>query len=88
MTVTNSDSNSENSISVDQKIGNDIILFYTLENGAIIKKNKLGNIGFDSGNDLVYDHDGRLIVVGSIENISEGTFKRESNKNIFVATWH
>lgn len=81
-------SNSESNISDDQKIGNDIVLFYTLENGAIIKKNKLGNIGFDSGNDLVYDHNGRLIVVGSIENISGGTLKRESNKNIFVATWH
>ena len=81
-------SNSESNISDYQKIGNDIVLFYTLENGAIIKRNNLGNIGLDSGNDLVYDHNGRLIVVGSIENISGGTLKRESNKNIFVATWH
>ena len=55
---------------------------------AIINKNNLGDIGFDSGNDLVYDLNGRLIVVGSIENILGGTLKRESNKNIFVATWH
>ena len=81
-------SNSESNISDYQKIGNDIVLFYTLENGAIIKRNNLGNIGLDSGNDLVYDHNGRLIVVGSMENISEETVKRDSNKNIFVATWH
>ena len=54
----------------------------------LLRKKNLGNIGFDSGNDLVYDHNGRLIVVGSMENISEGTVKRDSNKNIFVATWH
>ena len=75
---------SENNFNISdyQKIGNDIVLFYTLENGAIINKNNLGDIGFDSGNDLVYDLNGRLIVVGSIENILGGTLRRESNKNI------
>ena len=81
-------SKNESNISDDQMIENDIVLFYTFENGAVIKKNSLGNIGFDSGNDLVYDHNGRLIVVGSMENISEGTVNRDSNKNIFIAIWH
>ena len=81
-------SNNESNILDYQKIGNDIALFYTLENGIVIKKNNLGGIGFDSGNDLIYDHSGKLIVVGSTENISEEILKSESNKNIFIAIWH
>ena len=81
-------SNNETSIIDNLQIGNDIAIFYTLENGIVIKKNTLGDIGFDQGNDLIYDDNGRLIVIGSTENNLEGISKDNPNTDVIIAFWH
>ena len=81
-------SNNETSIIDNLQIGNDIAIFYTLENGIVIKKNTLGDIGFDQGNDLIYDDNGRLIVIGSSENNLEGISKDNPNTDVIIAFWH
>ena len=81
-------SNNETNIIDNLQIGNDIAIFYTLENGIVIKKNTLGDIGFDQGNDLIYDDNGRLIVIGSTENNLEGISKDNPNTDVIIAFWH
>jgi len=67
---------------------NDVLLLYTLPNGAEINRYTLSGSGLDIGYHLALRAEGDVIVVGSTTS-PDGDFKNnQGNTDGFVAIWH
>ena len=71
-----------------EPMGNNIALYYTLENGSLIKKHTLGGLDLDIGNDLVLTDEDKVFIVGSTQSNSGPFENSRGDKDIFVAFWH
>ena len=67
---------------------NDVILYYTLANGAILSKHRLGGEGLDLAEAITMNSKGDLIVVGSTESTSGLFSNSKGGKDLFVAVWN
>ena len=69
-------------------MSNNVVLYYTLPNGAMVHSAQLHGEGLDEGHDLLLMEDGKVIAVGSTES-SAGDFpKSRGDKDLFIAFWH
>ena len=71
-----------------ENVGNDIALYYTLENGSLVKKATLGDYGINQANDVILSHQNNVIVIGSSESISKPFQNPRGSKDIFLAIWY
>ena len=71
-----------------ESVGNDIALYYTLENGSIIKTNTLGDYGFNQANDVILSQQNKVIVIGSSESVLKPFQNSKGSKDIFLAIWY
>ena len=78
----------ESSAFSNEPNNNDVILYYTLANGSIIKKTSLGGEGLEEGNGLATLTDGRVVVVGSTSSHSSPFSQTKGNKDLFIAFWY
>lgn len=69
-------------------MSNDVVLYYTLPNGALINSAQLYGEGLDEGNDLLLTEAGKVIVVGSTQSSSGDYPISLGDKDLFIAFWH
>ena len=69
-------------------MSNDVVLYYTLPNGALINSAQLYGEGLDEGNDLLLTEAGKVIVVGSTQSSSGDYPISFGDKDLFIAFWH
>ena len=72
----------------ESPMSNDVVLYYTLPNGALITSAQLYGEGLDEGHDLVLNDDGKVIVVGSTQSSSGDYPISRGDKDLFIAFWH
>ena len=71
-----------------ENVGNDIALYYTLENGSLIKTTTLGDYGINQANDVILSHQNKVIVIGSSESVLKPFQNSKGSKDIFLAIWY
>ena len=71
-----------------ESVGNDIALYYTLENGSLIKTTTLGDYGINQANDVILSQQNKVIVIGSSESVLEPFQNSKGSKDIFLAIWY
>ena len=69
-------------------LNNDVTLYYSLANGAVINTYRLGGEGLDQGEAIAINALGDVIVVGSTDSGSGQFSNTKGGKDLFVAIWN
>ena len=81
-------SSNQNGLLNTENVGNDIALYYTLENGSLIKTTTLGDYGINQANDVILSQQNKVIVIGSSESVLKPFQNSKGSKDIFLAIWY